>query len=144
MGELGRQAAVLLNTRGGVRVELELSRSAFTLHDPSRFILFYFYALPMCQVLPGLCCLFWSHSETQQLSYFLGCCATAACRVLSCVSYAVVCVLADLRARRLDAAFLILETIIHLPFSFPVVPLESFHLFLWPVSGRHHRVGEVE
>ena len=72
----------------------------------------------MCQVLPGLCCLFWSHSETQQLSYFLGCCATAAFSVLSRAPCAVVCVLADLRARRLEAAFLILETIIHLPFLF--------------------------
>lgn len=72
----------------------------------------------MCQVLPGLCCLFWSHSETQQLSYFLGCYAPTACRVLSHPACAVVCVLADLRARRLEAAFLILETVIHLPFLF--------------------------
>lgn len=72
----------------------------------------------MCQVLPGLCCLFWSHSETQQLSYFLGCYAPTACRVLSHPACAVVCVLADLHAHRLEAAFLILETVIHLPFLF--------------------------
>jgi len=82
------------------------------------FILFYFYALPMCQVLPGLCCLFWSRSASRQLSYSSGCCATAVCRALGRASYAVVCVLADLRARRLEAAFLSLETIIHLPFLF--------------------------
>lgn len=80
----------------------------------------------MCEVLPGLCCLFWSRSETQQLSYFLGCCATAPC--------AAVHVLADPCKCHLEAACLILKTIIHLPF--PVALLESFHLFPWPVSGR--------
>lgn len=112
------------------------SHSSLTPRDPSGFILFCFATLPMCQVLLGLRCLFWSHSETQQLSWFLGCCAT---KIPSRASDAIVCVLADLHSHRLEAAPLILQALIHLPF-----------LFLWRrwrvstcFSGRHCRGGEV-
>lgn len=91
------------------------SHSALTARDPPGFVSFCFSTLPMCQVLPGLCCLFWSHSETWQLSWFLGCCAT---KIPSRASDAIVCVLADLHSLRLEAAPLILRAVIHLPFLF--------------------------
>lgn len=89
------------------------SHSALTPRDPPGFILFCFSTLPMCQVLLGLRCLFWSHSETRQLSWFLGCCAT---KIPSRASDAIVCVLADLRSQGLEAAPLILQAVIHLTF----------------------------
>lgn len=108
LGEPGGQLSSGQTLEGLSGLSWNFSRSPFTPCDPSRFVLFYSYALPMCEVLPGLCCLFWSRSETQQLSYFLGCRAPCAA----------VRVPADPCTCCLEAAFLILKTIIHLPFLF--------------------------